>query len=85
MTQAIIFGLGSMFNHARDQNVGWKRDLERQVIKYQTLRNVKAGEELCESASKPACPGLLRMLMISRYIIRRSINFQGCRRPSCCR
>lgn len=49
MTQAIIFGLGSMFNHARDQNVGWKRDLERQVIKYQTLRNVKAGEELCIS------------------------------------
>ncbi|KAF9630535.1 hypothetical protein BFW01_g1097 [Lasiodiplodia theobromae] len=49
MTQAVIFGLGSMFNHARDQNVGWERDLEHSVVVYQTLRDIKAGEELCIS------------------------------------
>ncbi|EKG21831.1 hypothetical protein MPH_00751 [Macrophomina phaseolina MS6] len=49
MAQAVIFGLGSMFNHARDQNVGWERDLERLLVTYQTLRDVKAGEELCIS------------------------------------
>lgn len=49
MTQAVIFGLGSMFNHARDQNVGWNRDVERLLVTYQTLRDVKVGEELCIS------------------------------------
>ncbi|KAF2085900.1 protein methyltransferase [Saccharata proteae CBS 121410] len=47
--QAVIFGLGSMFNHARDQNVGWDRDVSRFLVRYQTLRDVKAGEELCIS------------------------------------
>lgn len=49
-TQAVVFGLGSMFNHsARHQNVGWTRDLERQVIVYRALRDIAAGEELCIS------------------------------------
>lgn len=52
MTQAIIFGLGSMFNHARDQNVGWQRDVERLCVTYQTLCHVNAGEELCTCARK---------------------------------
>lgn len=49
-TQAIVFGLGSMFNHStHDQNVGWQRDLDRRVIIYRTLRHVSQGEELCIS------------------------------------
>lgn len=47
-TQAIILGLGSMFNHsAQEHNVGWKRDVQNMIITYWTLRDVKAGEELC--------------------------------------
>lgn len=49
-TQAVVLGLGSMFNHSsQDQNVGWKRDLKREVIVYRTLRDVQQGEELCIS------------------------------------
>jgi uncharacterized protein len=49
-TQAVVFGLGSMFNHSTlDQNVGWKRDLENQLVVYRALRDIKAGEELCIS------------------------------------
>ena len=50
MTQAVVFGLGSLFNHSRRaQNVGWTRDVAKEVIVYKTLRNVVAGEELCIS------------------------------------
>ncbi|OAP56918.1 hypothetical protein AYL99_09030 [Fonsecaea erecta] len=50
MTQALALGLGSMFNHStRDQNVGWKRNTETEVIVYTALRDIKAGEELCIS------------------------------------
>jgi SET domain-containing protein len=50
MHQAIIFGLGSMFNHSSDgQNVAWKRSLELEIITYTTLRAIEAGEELCIS------------------------------------
>lgn len=39
-----------MFNHStRDQNVGWKRNTETDVIVYTALRDIKAGEELCIS------------------------------------
>lgn len=49
-TQAVVFGLGSMFNHSRqDQNVGWKRDLQNQLVVYRALRDIKEGEELCIS------------------------------------
>ena len=49
-TQAVVFGLGSMFNHSRDhQNVGWKRDLDRELIIYYALRDIRQGEELCIS------------------------------------
>ncbi|KAK8226467.1 hypothetical protein BKA81DRAFT_171414 [Phyllosticta paracitricarpa] len=48
MTQAVIFGLGSMFNHRRDQNVIWERDTERLVVTYTTARDIKEGEELCK-------------------------------------
>lgn len=49
-TQAVVFGLGSMFNHStEDQNVGWKRDLENEVVVYRALRDIQEGEELCIS------------------------------------
>ncbi|EON62765.1 hypothetical protein W97_01990 [Coniosporium apollinis CBS 100218] len=48
-TQAVILGLGSMFNHALDQNVGWERDVARSLVTYTALRDIKAGEELCIS------------------------------------
>ncbi|KAM0689745.1 hypothetical protein Q7P36_010616 [Cladosporium allicinum] len=52
--QAIILGLGSMFNHSTlAQNVGWTRDVKRQIIVYRTLRDVEAGEELCISYGAP--------------------------------
>lgn len=50
MTQAVILGLGSMFNHSNlAQNVGWERDLQNLLITYTTLRDIKEGEELCIS------------------------------------
>lgn len=46
----MVFGLGSLFNHSvRHQNVGWTRDVARQMITYHALRDIKAGEELCIS------------------------------------
>ncbi|CZR59625.1 uncharacterized protein PAC_09519 [Phialocephala subalpina] len=49
-TQAVILGLGSMFNHSTmNQNVGWDRDIDNLLITYTTLRDIKAGEELCIS------------------------------------
>lgn len=38
-----------MFNHStHDQNVVWERDTERLIITYRALRDIPAGEELCE-------------------------------------
>lgn len=37
-----------MFNHStRGQNVGWKRDLTKMCVRYQALRDIRKGEELC--------------------------------------
>ncbi|KAG0136736.1 hypothetical protein HOY82DRAFT_473080, partial [Tuber indicum] len=47
MHQAIVLGLGSMFNHSSlGQNIGWRRDLEKEVIIYTALRDIAEGEEL---------------------------------------
>ena len=49
-TQAVILGLGSLFNHSTlHQNVGWTRDVENRLITYTALRNIRSGEELCIS------------------------------------
>ncbi|KAF2266685.1 protein methyltransferase [Lojkania enalia] len=49
-TQAVIFGLGSMFNHStQNQNIVWERDTRLQIITYRALRDIEAGEELCIS------------------------------------
>jgi uncharacterized protein len=47
--QALSLGLGSIFNHATNQNIGFQRDLDRELLIYRTLRDIKAGEELCIS------------------------------------
>lgn len=48
--QAVVFGLGSMFNHSSsDQNVAWHRDLPGEVVVYTALRDIQLGEELCIS------------------------------------
>lgn len=50
MTQAVILGLGSMFNHSsHSQNVGWTRDIQRELVTYKALRDIHPGEELCIS------------------------------------
>lgn len=39
-----------MFNHSRNhQNIGWKRDVDNQLIIYYALRDINEGEELCIS------------------------------------
>lgn len=49
-TQAVVLGLGSMFNHSTlQQNVGWERDVKNLLVTYTTLRDIKEGEELCIS------------------------------------
>ena len=48
-TQAIALGVGSIFNHSRNPNVGFHLDLGLETITYTTLRDVEAGEELCIS------------------------------------
>ncbi|KAK6431839.1 hypothetical protein LTR95_011996 [Oleoguttula sp. CCFEE 5521] len=53
VTQAIIFGLGSLFNHSSNPNVVWTRDLERECVVYKTLRDIAEGEELCISYGGP--------------------------------
>ncbi|KAF2272714.1 protein methyltransferase [Westerdykella ornata] len=48
--QALILGLGSMFNHStHSQNVVWERDIVRQIVTYRALRDIAEGEELCIS------------------------------------
>ncbi|KAI6710278.1 hypothetical protein JHW43_007179 [Diplocarpon mali] len=50
ITQAVILGVGSMFNHSNlRQNVGWERDVTNLLVTYIALRDIKAGEELCIS------------------------------------
>ncbi|KAF8951875.1 hypothetical protein BGZ46_003758 [Entomortierella lignicola] len=46
---ALALGLGSMFNHSNKPNVGFQRDFENKLIRYTTLREIQAGEELCIS------------------------------------
>lgn len=39
-----------MFNHSHmDQNVGWTRELENELVVYRALRDIREGEELCIS------------------------------------
>ncbi|KAI5809582.1 hypothetical protein DFH27DRAFT_152038 [Peziza echinospora] len=47
MHQAVVLGLGSMFNHSKfGQNVGWKRNIDAGLVVYTTLRDIQLGEEL---------------------------------------
>ncbi|KAI9785751.1 MAG: hypothetical protein M1839_008768 [Geoglossum umbratile] len=54
-TQALVLGLGSMFNHSRiNQNVVWERDVDNQVIRYTALCDIASGRELCPTAVRNA-------------------------------
>ncbi|KAI8144102.1 hypothetical protein BJV82DRAFT_608304 [Fennellomyces sp. T-0311] len=46
---ALALGLGSMFNHANDPNVGYYKDFENKIIRYVTIRDIEPDEELCIS------------------------------------
>lgn len=49
----MVLGLGSMFNHSvHDQNVGWTRSLDKEVLVYTALRDIQPGEELCINYGK---------------------------------
>lgn len=49
-TQAVVLGLGSLFNHSGlQQNVGWTRQIDAKTITYTALRDIDVGEELCIS------------------------------------
>ena len=44
--QALALGLGSMFNHSRNHNVGFIKDKYNTVIRYYTLQDIEADQEL---------------------------------------
>ncbi|KAI8992100.1 hypothetical protein BDF20DRAFT_848273 [Mycotypha africana] len=46
---ALALGLGSMFNHHSNPNMGFIRDVPNQLIRYVTLRRIERDEELCIS------------------------------------
>ncbi|SAM05356.1 hypothetical protein [Absidia glauca] len=48
-SMALALGLGSMFNHANEPNVGFFRDFGNSMIKYVALRDLAVDEELCIS------------------------------------
>ncbi|CAM9324792.1 unnamed protein product [Ectocarpus fasciculatus] len=45
--QALALGLGSMFNHAKNNNVGFIIDKKNLLIRYSSIRAISKGTELC--------------------------------------
>ncbi len=43
---SLIFGLGSIFNHADEHNTEYWHDTERDLIVFHTIKDVSAGEQL---------------------------------------
>lgn len=43
----IALGYGSYYNHSDTPNVKWSSDIASRVMVFQTLRDIRAGEELC--------------------------------------
>ena len=43
---ALALGVGSLFNHNRNPNVGWMRLFDEKVIRFTALRDIEEGEEL---------------------------------------
>lgn len=56
-----------MFNHSRDQNVGWIRDVDRRIITYRALIDIQAGEELCKPR-RASCLHLIEGLNVDVYL-----------------
>ena len=44
--EAMALGVGSLFNHSKDQNLNLRRRLRQQEIVYVARRDIKRGEEL---------------------------------------
>jgi hypothetical protein len=70
--QAVVFGLGSMFNHSIYQNIGWDRDLSKLLVTYKALRDIEAGEELCKTTVY-----VFTNADLARHIIRIQADLQG--------
>jgi SET domain-containing protein len=47
LNQALALGLGSLFNHSRDNNVGFVIDKQNLFIRYIAIHDIAEGEELC--------------------------------------
>jgi uncharacterized protein len=45
--KALTLGLGSLFNHSFDPNIGSRRKIRAQKVEFFALRSLAAGEELC--------------------------------------
>jgi SET domain-containing protein len=45
--EALVFGVGTMFNHAADGCLRLDRDHDAETVTFTTTRPVHAGEELC--------------------------------------
>lgn len=43
---ALCLGFGSLYNHSDCPNVGYVKEFQHEVIRFYTLRPIKAGEEL---------------------------------------
>lgn len=47
--QGLALGLGSLFNHSPDPNVGWYMNRQEGYIKYVTTKPIQKGQEACIS------------------------------------
>ncbi len=46
-TTTVVLGYGSIYNHSKDPNITWDTDDVRNLFVFKTIKDVKAGEELC--------------------------------------
>jgi SET domain-containing protein len=42
----IVLGFGSIYNHSRNNNADWDTDLDRDVFKFFTIKDINKGEEI---------------------------------------
>lgn len=43
----VVLGYGSIYNHSKDPNITWDTDEVRNIFVFKTIKDIKAGEELC--------------------------------------
>lgn len=44
---AMVLGLAMVYNHNKDENIGYDYDVENRIYKFYTIKDVAKGEELC--------------------------------------